>query len=256
MSDTEGIDQNGGAKNEGIPCEHNTHTCECILPSEETKVESIQESTSTSNIKNTMDDTSIISDTDTSVTLNNPLEAESQSALSEINENQEGKETVNKSTNEVCDSVAKIDQEEALNQSRELKSLLALSKEAKLDTNISRKRKVLNLRKKARSEGSRFSPGKVPKIQYPVTAESELEMELHNAEGNKMETQEEESPPIASIAKSLKRKKSVVSDASGDSVLDDTHKKSRKSFSSEHAISKVRASFVHIDMILKFYSIF
>lgn len=251
MSDTEGIDQNGGAIKEGIPCEHNTHTCECILPSEETKDESIQdptyESTSTSNIKITMDDTSITSDTDTSVTLKYPLEAESHSALSEMNENQEGKETVNKSTNEVCDSVAKIDQEEALNQSRELKSLLALSKEAKLDTNISRKRKVLHLRKK---------PGRIPRIQYPVTAESELEMDLHNAEGNKMETQEEESPSIASNTKSLKRKKSILSDASGDSVSDDTHKKSRKSFSSEHAAFKVRASFIHIDMILKSYSMF
>ncbi|KAL1490328.1 hypothetical protein ABEB36_013042 [Hypothenemus hampei] len=128
------------------------------------------------------------------------------------------------------EGVAKIDTDSETFQSRELKLLLALSKEANLDTNIPRKRKVLPLRKKVKSD-SRNSLSKGVKVQYPVTAESELEMEV-STEGTKLEP-DVDSVESSPTSRAAKKKKRGLSETSTEGFGDDGLKKSRKSLSSD-----------------------
>ncbi|KAJ8939927.1 hypothetical protein NQ318_007855 [Aromia moschata] len=88
--------------------------------------------------------------------------------------------------------------------SRELKLLLALSKEANLDTNISHKRK--NVRR------------------YPVTAESELELDIHD---NQIKNVAENS------TKTPKRKRDGLSEVNAGGATEEAAKRNRKSLSNE-----------------------
>ncbi|XP_050306700.1 protein kinase C-binding protein 1 isoform X2 [Anthonomus grandis grandis] len=198
---TEGIDQpNGDASKDD----------EGSSPVSILTDQSLTASTSQSTIS---DSNNVLNDTDNSV--DQKVVSEPQPHPVPTADNQEGEEIVNKQ--QTSESDVKPDPEETSNQSRELKSLLALSKEARLETNLSRKRKSSSLRKKS---------GK--RIQYPVTAESELEVELQNSEeGSKMEPQDEE-------GESRKRTRNSLSEVSlVESTNEDTPKKNRKSFTYE-----------------------
>ncbi|XP_066159158.1 MYND-type zinc finger-containing chromatin reader Zmynd8 isoform X9 [Euwallacea fornicatus] len=212
MSEPEGMDRNGGTfDTPNSPKESPAH----LSTSHE------GQSTYPHPNKSNSNDTSIVSDTDTSMVQNDVTGPESLSVHCE-----ESDKTI-----ESQDGVAKIDQEETSNQSRELKLLLALSKEAKLDTNISRKRKVQPLRKKYRGEGR----GKSSRIQYPVTAECELEMDLSSADGSKESMQDDDTLSTSSSGKGTKRKKGDMSSNSG---LEEGVKKSRKSLSTDVIVFK------------------
>ncbi|CAH0557053.1 unnamed protein product [Brassicogethes aeneus] len=130
------------------------------------------------------------------------------------------------------------DDEQNKRSKRELKLLLALSKEANLNTNISHKRKSLENTKykdnyviklgeggeKAKKTPKQSPEGRV--IRYPVTAETELE----EAEVEpKEETKVEKDPPV----KIIKRKKESVTEAVTGGATEEISKKSRKSSSSE-----------------------
>lgn len=197
MSDQEGIDQNGG-----VPDEQVTLTPEPIL-----------NDTTQSDLDNFNNTTELYNVTASSLGDSHLVSAS------------EADETI-----EYHQDVTGATQEENSNQSRELKSLLALSKEANLDTNLVRKRKVLPSRKKSKGELRLKSS----KVQYPVTAESELEMELHNSDSRRSEVGDDDGTASTSSGKSTKRKKSV------DEVsLDEGTKKGRKSFSSGVVMFKV-----------------
>ncbi|XP_066256327.1 uncharacterized protein Zmynd8 isoform X3 [Euwallacea similis] len=212
MSEPEGMDRNGGTfDTPNSPKE----------PSAALNTSLEGQSTYQHPNRSNSNDTSTVSDTDTSMVQNDVTGPESFSVHCE-----ESDKTI-----ESQDGVAKIDQEEASNQSRELKLLLALSKEAKLDTNISRKRKVQPLRKKYRGEGR----GKSSRIQYPVTAECELEMDLSSADGSKESMQDDDTLSTSSSGKGTKRKKGDVSSNSG---LEEGVKKSRKSLSTDVILFK------------------
>lgn len=195
MSDLEGIDQNGG-----VPAE------QYVAPATLTP-EPVLNDTAQSDLDNLNDTTELYNVTASSL---------GDSQLISASETDE--------TIEYHQDVTGATHEENSNQSRELKSLLALSKEANLDTNLVRKRKVLPSRKRSKGELRLKSS----KVQYPVTAESELEMELHHSDDGTAST---------SSGKSAKRKKSV-----DELSLDEGTRKGRKSFTSGVVMFKVSCS--------------
>lgn len=213
MSDARGNDQNGGATKEPARSERDKAMSVQVI------AEPSNESSSSRSEANP----------------NSQIEGHCHSAPAHIVQNPEGTEKVNNSTSEPDNAVAKLDLDEVTSHSRELKSLLALSKEANLDTNIPRKRKSNSVKRKLDGE-TRLSVGKGSRIQYPVTAEAELEMEL---EGAKMDVQEEESSSTSLTSKGLKQKKSGASETSGESILEESARKNRKPFIGELPIFKV-----------------
>lgn len=199
MSDQEGIDQNGGVPDE-----------QCVAP---VTPEPVLNDTTQSDLDNFNNTTELYDVTASSLGDSHLVSAS------------EADETI-----EYHQDVTGTTQEENSNQSRELKSLLALSKEANLDTNLVRKRKVLPSRKRSKGELRLKSS----KVQYPVTAESELEMELHSSDSRRSEVGDDDGTASTSSGKSAKRKKSV------DEVsLDEGTKKGRKSFTSGVVMFKV-----------------
>lgn len=177
--------------------------------------------------ENANDNSNQVSDTKCHISVSSKTDSvddNTQPSISNANENQEPKEKINKVTNESNEASSKSDHDDASAQSRELKLLLALSKEANLDTNLSRKRKSLGVRRKTENRGS---PNKGAKIQYPVTAESELEMEIQHTEDPQLENKSDNFLGSPSF-KAAKRKKGSLSDASGDGAAEESAKKNRK----------------------------
>uniref|UniRef100_A0AAR5PEM3 Protein kinase C-binding protein 1 n=1 Tax=Dendroctonus ponderosae TaxID=77166 RepID=A0AAR5PEM3_DENPD len=225
MSEARGNDQNGGATKEPAFSERDKAMLVQVFA---------QPCANSDCTKSTSDESS--SRTDTSP--NSQIEAQCQSVLANTIQNPEGAEIVNNSTSERDNAVAKIDLDEVSSHSRELKSLLALSKEANLDTNIPRKRKSNSVKRKLEGE-TRLSAGKGFRIQYPVTAEAELEMELHSAERSKMDFQEDDSSSTnLTPPKGFKQKKSGASETSGESIHEDSARKNRKPFIGDLPIFK------------------
>ncbi|KAG5896809.1 hypothetical protein JTB14_032053 [Gonioctena quinquepunctata] len=97
-------------------------------------------------------------------------------------------------------------------KSRELKLLLALSKEANLDTNISRKRKGVEVAAENKHH-----------FKYPVTAESELEEELPKNDLNSS----------SDTPNKVKRRKDNLDEVSVGGATEDCSKRNRKTFSGD-----------------------
>lgn len=122
--------------------------------------------------------------------------------------------------------------------SRELKSILAMAKEAKLDTNISHRRKPMENVKPGRGESPKItkeehqetvkkiikivaSDNSVSKVaKYPVTAESEIETQ---SDDEKMPNK-------------VKRKRDSFSELSPGGTTDEIVRKAKKSFAQQDII--------------------
>lgn len=145
-----------------------------------------------------------------------------------------------------AEKTSEVDNSEQTNskKSRELKLLLALSKEANLDTNILHKRNSLEGNKakakdysKAISSPSDPELKRIPKvahenrnIRYPVTAESELE--LDNSDNDKKSLTDNSS-------KVSKRKRDDLNEVSIGGATEEFGKKNKKPLSSDMAKYKV-----------------
>ncbi|XP_076269494.1 zinc finger MYND-type containing 8 isoform X2 [Rhynchophorus ferrugineus] len=192
--------------------------------------EKINSSSPVTSVENTTD-IKEVTDTTPDISTSSKSDSADPTVYSFISQNNENQvEKINKITIESDESVSKLELEENANISRELKLLLALSKEANLETNLSRKRKSVGLKRKP---DYRNSPSKGNKIQYPVTAESELEMELPANEDIKGENKADDGNFTIITTKSTKRKKSSFSDTSGDGAADEAAKRNRKSLTTE-----------------------
>ncbi|XP_018570944.1 protein kinase C-binding protein 1 isoform X2 [Anoplophora glabripennis] len=135
-----------------------------------------------------------------------------------------------------------VDNSEQTNskKSRELKLLLALSKEANLDTNISHKRNSLEGNKiKAKDHCKTISSAldtelkRVPKVahenrnfRYPVTAESELELDISDNDKKYL---------TDNSNKASKRKRDDLNEVSIGGATEEFGKKNKKSLSSDMA---------------------
>lgn len=124
---------------------------------------------------------------------------------------------------------------------RELKSILALSKEAKLDTNISHKRKTLDSVNKSRENSPKITKeehqetvkkiirivsadgGNTKMAKYPVTAESEIEAQSDDEK----------------IPNKVKRKRDSLAELSPGGGTDDIGRKAKKSFTQDIVMFKV-----------------
>ncbi|CAH1183412.1 unnamed protein product [Phaedon cochleariae] len=147
-------------------------------------------------------------------------------------------ETENLKDQSDLDKTAEDDSSELTNsrKSRELKSLLALSKEAKLDTNLSRKRKTLEglkLKESTKSPAQPDSEVKKPvkvtlgnNFKFPVTAEAELEQDSQEI------TNKASSDNSINYSK-LKRKRDSLGEAIVGGATEDAHRKNRKRSASE-----------------------
>lgn len=128
-------------------------------------------------------------------------------------------------------------------KSRELKSILALSKEAKLDTNLPAKRKESTRKRDFLKLHTFGLSGKSPtsksnqenkSFKFPVTAEAELEEDSFS----KPYGVSRESP------KPLKRSRTSSKDSGGGGSIDDVTKKNRRIGSGEMHIFKVIQNFL------------
>lgn len=142
-------------------------------------------------------------------------------------------------TNEVDNS-----EQTNLKKSRELKLLLALSKEANLDTNILHKRNSLEGNKGKGKDHSKAinSPSdpefkRIPKvahenrnIRYPVTAESELELDISDNDKKSL---------TDNSNKFSKRKRDDINEVSIGGATEEFGKKNKKPLSSDMAKFKV-----------------
>lgn len=122
-------------------------------------------------------------------------------------------------------------------KSRELKSILALSKEAKLDTNLPAKRKESTRKRdfaKLHSVGlSERSPSKgsqdAKSFKFPVTAEAELEDEsFSKPHGVRMDS-----------PKPLKRARTTSRDSNASGSANESTQKNRRIYSGELHVLKV-----------------
>ncbi|XP_060518112.1 MYND-type zinc finger-containing chromatin reader Zmynd8 [Cylas formicarius] len=104
-------------------------------------------------------------------------------------ENHENKpENATKRKDDTSENMESENETETSPPSRELKLLLALSKEAKLETNLSRKRKSLEHRKELSTDLAKSKNlTELKYTKFPVTAESELEVEYHSGQEGKSE---------------------------------------------------------------------
>lgn len=152
----------------------------------------------------------------------------------------------------VAEKTNEVDNSDQTNskKSRELKLLLALSKEANLNTNILHKRNSLEGNKtKAKDQPKLFnSPSEseskgIPKVaqenrgfRYPVTAESELELDI--SEGDKK-------CPGDNSSKVSKRKRDDLNEVSPGGATEESARKNKKPLSTNMDRFKVICSFFH-----------
>lgn len=135
-------------------------------------------------------------------------------------------------------------------KSRELKLLLALSKEANLNTNILHKRNSLEGNKakvkdhpRAVNSPSDLESKRIPKVahenrgfRYPVTAEAELELDI--SEGDKKCLGD-------GSTKTPKRKRDDLNEVSPGGATEEFGKKNKKPLSTDMARFKVISPFFH-----------
>lgn len=124
---------------------------------------------------------------------------------------------------------------------RELKMLLALSKEANLNTNISHKRKTTENTKYKDLFDSPKSKKTSREGSYPVTAESELDVGPNTAE-------------TTPVVTPMKRKRDSIGEPSTGGATDDVPKKNRKSLSAGFIMFKVNC--VNSPFLSIFYDLF
>lgn len=146
-------------------------------------------------------------------------------------------ETENQLVHEETNENDTPDKTTSSSKSRELKSILALSKEAKLDTNLPAKRKESTRKRdfaKLHSVGlSERSPSKSSQdgkaIKFPVTAEAELEEESF-------------SKPLGAVMdspKPLKRARTSSKESGASGSATDSLQKNRRILSGEIHVLKV-----------------